>query len=379
MTGQDLIYAILGGDTEKVRRLLDAGADPNEVTTWPWERMTPLGALASSLEAGPDIFSLLLAAGLHLFRDERHRQEWASLSPAEMLERIRLSDVDADEGVGSMAAGFFQSIFRNQFEEVQRYLDLGLDPNLIDGEGDPALHSAQTPEMIRLLVEAGAEIEGRDTYGQTTLGRACTETNRDVALILIDLGADVNATHDHGYSVLMSAAGAIEQDSEVVRILLEHGADARHVSEYGHNPLHEWVSDYDSGVRNSEREEVARLLVQAGTSLDARTHRGFTPLNLALLDGRDDDALCLLRLGADPNADVVPESNEAIIHAVPPLFLVLRYPHVVAALLEAGADPRATDDEGRTALDHARADLTKPEAPTDAIEQSIALLRKATA
>jgi ankyrin repeat protein len=372
MNGQDLVYAILGGNSEKVEALLQAGADPNEVTTSPWTRMTPLSALAASPNAGLEIFSLLLAAGMRLFRDEEASKAWADLTPEAMLERIRLSDIEG-ERIGAMSEGFLRAVFWDQLEIVRRYLELGLDPNLSDSDGQPALHLARTSEMILLLLEAGADIEGRDEYGRTTLGHACGEGNLDVVRTLVERGADVNATYDHGYSVLMNAAGALEPDPEVVRLLLAHGADARHVSEYGHNPLHELVSGYD-GEHGLEREAIASLLIQAGTSLEIRTHRQFTPLNLALLDERAADVLYLLRLGADPNAEVVPETSEAKVHAVPPLFLALPFPELVSALLAAGADPNATDHEGQNALDYAHAEVAKPDAPADTLRQSIAVL-----
>uniref|UniRef100_A0A3Q2CUJ5 Uncharacterized protein n=1 Tax=Cyprinodon variegatus TaxID=28743 RepID=A0A3Q2CUJ5_CYPVA len=65
------------------------------------------------------------------------------------------------------------------------------------------LHNAvlrNKPDMVRLLVEHGADIEKRDRiHGSSPLDLASEESERLPCLItLLDLGADVNATDKHG-------------------------------------------------------------------------------------------------------------------------------------------------------------------------------------
>ena len=77
--------------------------------------------------------------------------------------------------------------------------------------------------------------------------------------------------------------------------------------------------------------------------MQARDSLGYTPLHLAAYGTREVVA-ALLEAGADPNARGD--------HSSFPLFIAARYGtgEVVAALLEAGADLEVRDEDGSTAL-----------------------------
>jgi ankyrin repeat protein len=64
------------------------------------------------------------------------------------------------------------------------------------------------------------------------------EGTRDVVSALIAVGADVNATHDHGFTVLMSAVSSSNRCSDIIDALVDAVADPLAVSDFGWNAFH---------------------------------------------------------------------------------------------------------------------------------------------
>ena len=83
------------------------------------------------------------------------------------------------------------------------------------GPESPEIHRA---EVVRLLLQAGADPNLSDENGNTALIE--TAWDADAALLLIRAGSNLNAQNNKGITPLMNCAGP-----EVVRVLLAHGAD----------------------------------------------------------------------------------------------------------------------------------------------------------
>ncbi|MDA0597412.1 MAG: ankyrin repeat domain-containing protein [Chloroflexi bacterium] len=63
-----------------------------------------------------------------------------------------------------------------------------------DEYGRTPLHLAalgNSPDIARLLIDSGADIEGKDNGGGTALHFAARNNSLDVATLLIDSGADI--------------------------------------------------------------------------------------------------------------------------------------------------------------------------------------------
>ena len=112
----------------------------------------------------------------------------------------------------------------------------GIDANTERCNGDPPLFQAirYTPEIVRVLVDAGADVNAKNRYGEPLLHRAIEWGTPEIVRVLVDAGADVNIRDSWGDSPL-KVASEEEQDSrkEFLQILLDAGAEVDFPPEMG--------------------------------------------------------------------------------------------------------------------------------------------------
>jgi ankyrin repeat protein len=85
------------------------------------------------------------------------------------------------------------------------------------------------PEIVRLLLEKGADVNGRMTPEQekvnyAPLTMACNRRQWECGRILLEHGADPNIRDENDYTPLMMMQDE-EQDLEFARLLIARGAD----------------------------------------------------------------------------------------------------------------------------------------------------------
>ena len=118
-------------------------------------------------------------------------------------------------------------------QEVKAAIDKGADSNE-RSSGFTALIGAaaynKDPKVVTVLLEAGADIEARDSvHGGTALLWAATfNSNPDVISALLKAGANVNAQNTlEGRTALIWAAEEGANPADKIMILLKAGADSK--------------------------------------------------------------------------------------------------------------------------------------------------------
>ena len=147
--------------------------------------------------------------------------------------------------------------------------------------------------QVRLLVANGAEVNAAHGDGMTGLHWAAENGNPEIASILLESGANVEAVTRLGaYRPLHLAAR--RGNASVIQLLLDASADPETESATGGvTPLHFAAA--------SGKAASVQALIEHGVELDARESIwGQTPLMFAAATGRTEVIRVLLQAGSDP-------------------------------------------------------------------------------
>ncbi len=235
--------------------------------------------------------------------------------------------------------------------------------NAAQVDGMTALHWAvyhDRGDLVRRLLDAGADASAANRYGVIPLSLACANGNPEVVDSLLTAGADPNALLPGGETVFLTAArtGRIE----VVEALYEAGADVHFREPKRGQTALMWAAAEGN-------LDVVELLLEVGADPNATLDSGFTPLLFAVREGRIDVMEALLRAGVDVNS-VTPRKPVKRDRPLPggrsvrpgstPLLVAVTNGHfeLASRLLDAGAGPNAAHP-GYTAL-HMLARVRKP-------------------
>ncbi len=237
--------------------------------------------------------------------------------------------VDADGTPALMAATLFANA-----ETVELVLKRGADPNKADASGSTALMWAVPDvEKVRLLVARGANVNAKSSTERTPLLVAASLPRTvDVLRILLDRGADLRAQDRAGATALALAVRSADVD--VVRFLVERGLDPNALSV---------VARRVGFVRHDL------------PTFDYLMSKGLTPApDLLMTAVTWQPAAAVgrwIELGADVNA-----SNTAQYNRTPLLTAVtseVEGADTLKLLLDRGADPNVRTTEGESPLDWA--------------------------
>lgn len=272
-----------------------------------------------------------------------------------------------------LARPLFAAILRNSPESVARLLAQGADPNSRDRPTAPQ----NVREMLLQLFRHREQ--DRDENFETVLMAASRLTDPGIARMLIQRGANIRAIGPNGYAALHHAAAS--GSSRVAELLLERGADPNQRIKGGDTPLILTIRD--------DHNACFETLLQRGAKPAMANDAGETPLRFAAEKGFPTLYGPLLEHGADPNTsdeNGIPLIARAIQAGREDMVSLLLHYHanvniaggnnplltaldagasyfyyssrmtrstqvaIVRRLLEAGADPKIKDEEGRPAL-----------------------------
>lgn len=128
----------------------------------------------------------------------------------------------------------FQAIRDNDLAGLKQLIEA--DKGLLDARnerGTPPLTLAtylNNRAASEFLIEAGADLEAKDAAGTALMG-VCFKGYVAMVTLLLDAGANVNATNDKGATALIFAT--MFNQVAVVDLLLKSGANTRLTDEHG--------------------------------------------------------------------------------------------------------------------------------------------------
>jgi len=160
-----------------------------------------------------------------------------------------------------------QLVIDGALEQLQPRLEQ--TPGMVsfrDHYGFTLLHWAALcsgPEMIRAVIDAGADVNARSKGGGTVLMWAVSSfQSARVCDILIQAGAELEVEDQAGMTVLHHALGAPSPDTATIEIFLRAGANANHIDNFGLSVLH--YATVSASTRHME------MLLSYGADIDAK-------------------------------------------------------------------------------------------------------------
>ena len=173
-------------------------------------------------------------------------------------------------------SGLHYAMQHNHLEVVEFLLAKGADVNIREPEEDgkkwtPLMEAARTAssEIARILIDKGADINAKDTEGKTPLIIAAEFGNAEVAGEFILAGADINAKDNKGCNALMYASinqhGDIAEPIPNLEELERISSEAEDSLENKFKQL-EKLGNILSNIEVTGRVNIAKMLRVAGAS-----------------------------------------------------------------------------------------------------------------
>jgi uncharacterized protein len=374
-----LSQAAVVGNVRVIRRLISARADVEAANA---DGQTALMVLARS--SNVEAAKLLLKRGAKVDTREAWREQtalmWAAAEGQPDMVKL-LIDQGADVNARSKVHNWERQVTAEPRHQARPA-----------GGFTPLLYAARRGcmECARLLVRAGADVDGVDPDGVSPLLLATLNFSFDTAALLIEQGADVNRWDIWGRAPLYAAVdmntlptgGRADRPSldrttgiELIEKLLKAGANPD--MQLKLFPPHRSLRD-DRGadmmltigstplIRAAKAGDAPaiKLLLAAGAQVDLPTINGITPLMAAAgnassgLDTRGrykteaqavEAAQLLLAAGADVNARE--RGGQTALHGA----ATWGFNSLIRVLASHRADLMAKDSQGRMAVDLTRA------------------------
>ena len=273
-----LIIAAVHGHSQIVQLLLDSGANVNAKTE---EDET---ALIHAAEHGhSQIVQLLLDSGANVNAKTASGMtaltHVAKNGHSQIVQLLLDSDANVNARTELGKTALYEAAKRDDtIDIVQTLLDNKADVNAFGTEYRPLIAAAEHDSMaaLQLLIDRGADTEvtggtGRMSPVGTALHQAVFYGKERSVKLLIQNGAAIEARNSDDDTVLIFAAS--RGSMNLVKLLLEKGANIEATGELGFTPLH--------NAAFFNEADIARVLLEYGAKTDSQDERGRTPLQLA--------------------------------------------------------------------------------------------------
>lgn len=404
-----------------IKTIINAGADINlrETETG----VTPF-LIAASKNTNPQILKVLKKAGADVFaktNDGKNALHIAAKenNSAEVLETLLNFGIDVNEEDNMGCTPFMYAVTMPNVEIFKTLIKYGAHLIVKDKlDQSPLFYAAYmntNPAVIRTMLRIGYPVNAKNKDGRTPLMYSSLNINDEIAEILIDNGADVNAEDSTGKKAYCYVLEQTQRKKLVKKMAaLSNFANDEHVrwlflaATAGYNNLimlksviqfgadiHTKNSDSRSilhfAASSSVSPKVLQFLVKSGLDINAFDDIKATPFLYAARGNPSPEVLVeLLRLGANPHIThndgrnalhIACEQNPSLaaveflvksglfdinqkddLGFTPFLYSTANpNPEIMKMLVRNGADTKVTDTEGCNALCIAGSNAQSPE------------------
>ena len=319
----------------------DDGATPADSLHLDWRTTTFIGGLVG-VEVGKEEITTMKTG----------RSEIAKLFGVKEFDSKGISSAQDLSG----------AVFTGDLTAVKQALANGADPNAQDPQSGSTLLATAAlmghTKVVAQLLEHGADINGRSRDGGTALHAAAFLGRIETVKFLLEKGADANLQSNIG-GTAMDGAKLDWEFTKAIISMIQIEVDEAEVKA-GRTKVIELLSKQPKNVSPSHNlwkaasaGDLSAINDALGDSADLNaldSQFGITPLGWAALNGQTEAAKLLIEKGADVNArsrdGSTPLNSAAFLGRV----------EMVKLLLEKGADTTLRSNDGTTPTDVARLD-----------------------
>ncbi|MDR3111657.1 MAG: ankyrin repeat domain-containing protein [Elusimicrobiota bacterium] len=363
-----LIVALSNKNSRIAQELVEAGADINA----PYKYVKGMTALMLAIENNmEETANFLIKYGANLTAKTEDGTNVLMIASSKgmksVVENILLSDsVNINDRNQKGLSALSMSL--NKHNDVAKILN---DAGVIPVDIFEAVAFGSTSTVDKMISASTTPLVSKvDAKGQTPLHHAYINNNYEIAVFLIEKGADINASDNSGLTPALICASnnsydlmclAIEYKADMLAKDTNNLAPIDYAVFFENYGMVEAIAKYDSQALDtvdingftpldfavaSQNKRIVDLLMSSGAGIElAKSER---PLNIAVSFGNISLAKFFIDNGASINAKGI--SNMA------PLIVAARNNDInmVRFLLENGAKTNTREDENFTPIDYAK-------------------------
>ncbi|WP_157147632.1 ankyrin repeat domain-containing protein [Brachyspira pilosicoli] len=223
-----------------------------------------------------------------------------------LIDNGALVNLRAGDGFNAL----MEAVITGNIEIAKLLIEHNSDINIKNKDGKNMIMIAcekGNEEMFNILIENNADINEKSSWGASALIYASEKGNINIMQYLIDNGIDVNGKADDNGDTPLLWAVTGENPYEASKLLIENGANVNATNDSGVAP---------ATILAASTPKVVKLLKDNGADLDTKFLDYYPPIAIAAGAGNLEIVKALVENGADVNYYPNDINYTAIFHAI---------------------------------------------------------------